>query len=372
MLSSMSTRERLLAAIRGEDVDRLPWSPFLAYWWEAQLPTFQEMGQPWFFKEIGADTLLRGFGTPFQADYNNPSAGCTVTETHSGDLVRTEYHTRVGTLTATQCHSPVGNTLFLVEHPVKTREDFLILAYLVEHMRIWPDYQAVQEAIDALGEDGLLVSLTGLFGKTPFQSLVETWVGTEELIFALADYPETVEEALAVMSEKAFEAVRIAVDSPAEAFISWEDSSTQNISPKMFARYIAPDLTRWGQEFHAAGKLFLHHACGHLRGLLPHIAVEEIDMLESISPPPTGNIEIWDARSVLPDRIGVIGGIEPVRFLTLDLNALSLYVEELLDRVQRGPNRLRRYILANSDSCPPGVSVEKLKRVTEIARSWRI
>jgi uroporphyrinogen-III decarboxylase len=368
----MSSRERLLAAIRGEAVDRLPWSPFLAYWWEDQPPVFQENGQPWFFKQIGADTLLRGFYAPFQVDFNNPSAGCEVVETRSGELVRTEYRTPMGTLTATQRHSPVGNTLFLCEHPVKTQADFHILAYLAEHMRITPDHRPVQEALDALGEDGLLVPLTAVFGKTPFQALVEHWVGTEELVYALSDYPQAVEEALAVMSARSLEGVGIAAESPAEGFISWEDSSTQNVSPKLFARYIAPDLNRWGTKFHAAGKFFLHHACGHLRGLLPQIAAEEIDMVESLSPPPTGNVEVWEARAVLPPHIGIIGGIEPVRFLSMSRHELTTYVEDLLDRVQHGPNGLRRYILANSDSCPPGVSVEKFKRVTQIARSWKI
>jgi hypothetical protein len=116
----------------------------------------------------------------------------------------------------------------------------------------------------------------------------------------------------------------------------------------------------------------LHHACGHLRALLPRIAGLEVDMVESLSPPPTGNVEIWHAREVLPAHIGIIGGIEPVRFLTLEMNELDAYVENLLERVQRGPNGLRRYILANSDSCPPGVSVEKFIRVGEIARSWKL
>ena len=32
----LTAKQRLLRAIRGEDIDRVPWSPFLAYWWENQ------------------------------------------------------------------------------------------------------------------------------------------------------------------------------------------------------------------------------------------------------------------------------------------------------------------------------------------------
>jgi uroporphyrinogen-III decarboxylase len=200
------------------------------------------------------------------------------------------------------------------------------------------------------------------FLKTPFQALVEHFVGTEQLVYDLTDYPEEVEALLEVMSARAMEAVQIAVESPAEAFITWEDSSTTNVSPRMFARYIAPEMTRWGEAVHAAGKLLLHHACGHVRDLLPIMAQEEIDVVESLTPPPTGDVEVWDAQKVLsPQAVGIIGGIEPTHLLNLDLDALRDYVEVLLERVQP-----RHFVLANSDSCPPGVTVEKFRLVTEI------
>jgi hypothetical protein len=132
----------------------------------------------------------------------------------------------------------------------------------------------------------------------------------------------------------------------------------------MNSRYIAPEINRWGQAVHAAGKLLVHHACGHIRALLPVMAQESIDAIESLSPPPTGNVEVWEAQEILDPRVGIIGGIESVHFLTLDLNDLRGYVETLLDRV-----RHRHYILANSDSCPPGVSVEKFRLVTQIVQA---
>lgn len=66
--------------------------------------------------------------------------------------------------------------------------------------------------------------------KTSFQSLVEYWCGTENLAYALADFPEVVEECLDVMRERDRENVQIAVKSSAEGFIFWEDSSTTNQS----------------------------------------------------------------------------------------------------------------------------------------------
>lgn len=371
----MTSRERLLAALRGQEVDCIPWSPFLAYWWEHQPQEVQDRGQLWFLKEIGADALLRGFATPFTSSdihgvdyypdsFYNPIPGCETRREVKGDDWRVQYVTPVGTLTMLSRYSAPANTRFVIEHPVKQREDYKILSYIVERMVIEPHYEPIQQAIEELGEDGLYMPLISPFLKTPFQALVEHFVGTQQLVYDLVDYPEEVEALLAVMSERAMEAVQIAVESPAEAFITWEDSSTTNVSPTLFARYIALDLNRWGQAVHVAGKLFIHHACGHVRHLLPIMAEEAIDAVESLSPPPTGNVEIWEAQEVLGPRVGIIGGIEPVRFLTLDMNSLRDYLETLLQRVSP-----RHYVLANSDSCPPGVSVEKFRLVTEIVRS---
>ena len=371
----MTPRERLLAAIRGQEVDRIPWSPFLAYWWENQPEIVRDRGQLWFLRDIGADPLLRGFVRPFassdlhgQSAYNSavgPVPGCQVHHEVRGNDVRVQYETPVGTLTTVARYSEAGNTHFVVEHPVKQREDYGILSYIVERMVIEPDYDPIRQAIDDLGDDGLHVPLISPFGKTPFQSLVEHFVGTEQLVYDLQDYPGEVEALLEAMSERALEAAQISAASPAEAFITWEDSSTTNVSPGLFARYIAPDMTRWGHVVHEAGKLLLHHACGHVRDLLPIMAREEIDAVESLSPPPTGNVEIWDAQEVLGAQgVGVIGGIEPTCFLTLGLDGLREYVETLLGRVNP-----RHYVLANSDSCPPGVSVEKFRLVTEIVMS---
>ncbi len=374
----MTSRERLLAALRGQEIDRIPWSPFLAYWWEHQPQEIQDCGQLWFLKEIGADPLLRGFATPFTSSdihgvgyypdsFYNPIPDCETRREVKGDDWRIQYVTPVGTLTTLSRYSALANTRFVIEHPVKQREDYKVLSYIVERMVIEPNYQPIQQAIEELGEDGLYMPLISPFLKTPFQALVEHFVGTQQLVYDLVDYPEEVEALLAVMSERAMEAVQIAVESPAEAFITWEDSSTTNVSPAMFARYIAPELTRWGQVVHAAGKLLIHHACGHVRHLLPIMAEEAIDAMESLSPPPTGDVEIWEAQEVLSPRVGIVGGIEPTHFLNLDLDGLRDYVEELLAQVNPC-----HYVLANSDSCPPGVSAEKFRLVTEIVRSYTL
>jgi uroporphyrinogen-III decarboxylase len=376
-MEAMTSNERLLSALRGESVDRIPWSPFLAYWWEHQPQDFQARGQVSFFREIGADALLRGFVTAFDSSdvhglsaypgFILPIPGVEFSRKGIGDDWFIKYETPVGALHTVARNSPIGNTRFVVEHPVKTREDYKILSWIISRMQIEPNYSAVQQEIDLVGHDGLSMPLISPFLKTPFQSLIEHFVGTERLIYDLADYPEEVEALLEIMSEKARRAVLLSAESPAQAFITWEDSSTTNVSPTLFARYIAPEISAWGEIIHDAGKFLVHHACGHLKALLPIMAEECVDAIESVSSQPTGNVTMAEAREVLGPEMGLIGGIEPVHFLNLSVSELREYVVELLDQMP-----VYKYILANSDSCPPGVQIEKFRMITDLVRTRKI
>jgi hypothetical protein len=69
---------------------------------------------------------------------------------------------------------------------------------------------------------------------------------------------------------------------------------------------------------------------------------------------------IRDARGVIGSGMGIIGGIEPTTFLNLPEVQLDPCVRSVIQDAAGGP-----FVLANSDSCPPGVTVSKFERVDE-------
>lgn len=60
----MAPKERLLAAIQGKSTDRTPWSPFLAYWWEAQSENVTKQGQLAYMESVGADPSCAASARP--------------------------------------------------------------------------------------------------------------------------------------------------------------------------------------------------------------------------------------------------------------------------------------------------------------------
>ena len=355
----MKSRQRLIGAITGKPIDRVPFSPFLAYYWESLPEETRRMGQFAYMREMGADPLLRGFYAP----YKKVLRRCERRETAKGRERFVTYDTPVGSLHERYVYSGGGDTTFLVDHPVSTEEDLKVLSYIYENMEIVPDEKPFVEEFNRLGDEALILPLIGADMKTAFQAMVEHWLGTVNLAYTLSDAPEAVEDCLSVMRERDDETVTIGLNTPADGFIFWEDSSTTNISPDYFRRYTMPEINRWGDRLHAQGRFLVHHACGHLKDLLPLMKDMSIDAVESITPPPTGNVTAAEAAKVLPERIALIGGLDPVRLLSGSMEEVEKDAAALLDAMAG-----RRFVLANADSCPPGVEYEKFLLLSRMAK----
>jgi len=357
----MTSKERIVAALEGRPVDHVPFSPFLAYVWEHFPAEVQAAGPLAFLQRIGADPLWRGAPCPVQC-IAPEGVRQRVFEEQGRRVCVTE--TPVGALRQAYALSETGNTDFLVEHPLKAEEDYKVQLWIEEHARPVLDTRAVDEHFAGPGREGLSLGMLIPRGKSAFQFMVEHLVGTEELVYALADFPDTVESLWRTMVAKDLEAVTLALQSDYDHFITWEDSSTQNYSPSQYDAYIGTEIGSWCRLLAAHEKRYVQHACGHLKALMGRMMGHGVFAVESLSPPPTGNLALADARKIAGSAVGLIGGIEPTEFLRLPPELLGTYVEQVIAEGCGGP-----FVLANSDSCPPGVTEAKFKLAADVARS---
>ena len=351
----MTSRERLKAAILGEPVDRTAWSPNLAYLFEHLPAEYQELGHMGFCKLIGADLLNRFGACPVSRIESDKIE--TVSWEEAGRSY-VELRTPVGSIRRAHLLSEEGDTSFLVEHPLKSIEDYKIQLWIEEHARFEFNPQIVpsDESLD------IAMLIPGSM-KSAFQHMVEHLVGTEQLVYDLADFPEEVNALWQALRENDRKAVELAAQSDFEFFLTWEDSSTQNYSPMLYEEYIVSEISGWCSKLKANGKFYIQHACGHIKNLIPAMNTCGLCAVESLSPAPTGNVTLKEARAALDPQVGIIGGIEPTELLNRPLEQLGSYVEQVIEDAKGGP-----FVLANADSCPPGVSVEKFKLISEIVR----
>lgn len=359
----MTSKERLIAALQGKPVDRTPFSPFLAYVWESFPQAIQEAGQLAFHHAVGADPLWRGAPCPVKAIQ---PAGIERKTVEESDRVVTHVTTPVGSFRFAYAKSEAGNTSFLIEHPLKTEEDYKIRMWMEEGTRYEPNPEPIATHFMGQGREGLSIGQLIPRCKSAYQDMVEFHAGTEELVYAQADFPDTVRSLWEVMVQNDLKAVKMSIESEYDYFITWEDSSTQNYSPAQYDEYIGSEIGEWCRLLGTAGKHYVQHACGHVAALTERMRDHGVFAIESISPPPTGNLTIKEARRMVGNRMGIIGGIEPTHFLNLSEAELGPYVESVIQDAQGGP-----FVLANSDSCPPGVTIGKFKKVADVAKAYR-
>ena len=116
----MTSRQRILNAITGKEIDRVPWSPFLAYYWQYVPKDIQAMGEFEYMKKMGADPLMRGFHLLFRIEQKNTEYKVK----QEGNKKYETIVTPVGELHQIRTYSPDADTWFLTGHGVSEEEDF--------------------------------------------------------------------------------------------------------------------------------------------------------------------------------------------------------------------------------------------------------
>jgi len=349
----MSGRERMLAALHRQPVDRIPWSPLLDDYFLSSVPAGVPREAFAFCRYIGSD-IFEWHPTARRTIYRD----VTISSHRDGDQVWTTIETPVGRLTERRQVTPV--TTFIVEPKIKSVADFGPYLYWVEHTEYQPDYESFLDVERRIGEDGLAI-VSG--PQSPAQFHIGEDMGLERFVYFVSDSPEELTAFLDAIHEKQKQAYRIAAESPAVAVLAPEDVSTSTMSPTLFVRFTRRYLNEYADIVHAAGKLFLAHMCGLLKGMAPYIADSRIDGIESLTPPTTGDLPVDQARAAWPGKV-IIGGLEPKTLAMCSEPEVRAHVVDTLSRAAPGDG----FILSTGDATAHGTPVRNLMAVTEVVR----
>lgn len=305
----MSPRQRWLAALRLEPVDRLPFWPKLSGAYPpAQAEPFRGMALPQIHEWIGSD---RHEGLP----------GCvrTVRSRTREESVRdddhtrrTRYHTPHGVLELAEQFDAASQSWHPVRFPVQAPADLALLRAFFEDVRVELDPDGLaraRAARDRLGEEAC--TMHGI-GETALMSWVEWFAGVENAHWLLADCPAEVEALFEAMHRVLCDTARILAEhSPADVLYLVENTSTTLISPEQYRRYSRRFVADVGGICRAHDRLLVLHMCGHLKALLSDLATAPAAAFEAFTSPTLGDATLLDGRSACP-RTCLIGGTNAV------------------------------------------------------------
>ena len=329
----MTNRERLLALLRGERFDRVP---FFEY--EGMSP----YNEAW--EILGRENLGR---LRWTEAYRLEHPHCLIESRESNGRIRTverRLKTPVGELTEVVHYEPTYGAGSIKEHFIKCLEDYSVLFFLLDDITVVPDPAPFERATRELGDDGLPHTTVG---RTPYQELWIEWIGIMDLSVHLIEATELVDLAIEKLGRFTMEKLSATMESSPPYVVIGDNITAPMIGERYFRKYCMPWYEKIAAELDTVPLIV--HMDGDLKPLWGAIAESPIGGLDSFSPVPDNDTTVAEAAEIWPDKTLMLNF--PSSIHMLDSDAIYRTAMEILEQAGHS-GRLQIQI---SENIPPGV-----------------
>jgi hypothetical protein len=203
---------------------------------------------------------------------------------------------------------------------------------------------------------------------SPFSQLLEL-VGYEPALMALLDAPERVEACLDALTGGTAALMGILADAGADAIlISSAFAGGGLISPAHYRRFVLPCERRAIAEFRAAfpGLPVYTHTCGAIGDRLELMAETGTGGIDTLDPPPLGDVQLLEAKRRIGDRLFIKGNIDPVNVV---LGGTPAAVRAAAGRCLAEAMAGGGYVLSTACSVAPASPPENILQIRAAAEA---
>ena len=293
----MTSRERLLAAMRFERVDRVPVAPFGL----GRLDPTSEIARlligktdPFICSGVPGDPFF-GSNCPTEV-FTEGDTTTIVRRTPAGDLVQKNRNT--------------GITSACIEFPFKTPEDaekFFSIDYQP------PEADAAQFLADKarIDEEGLV-----LCGIPNAVMLPATLLSPEDFCLWWADYPDLMLELTNIASQRINEWVNRLCIAGVDAFriVGGEYASVQ-LGPAGFDALVLEQDRELVSIIHSHSGIAYYHNHGPVMAFLERFCSIGMDALDPLEAPPWGDADLCKARKICGEQVPFVGNLDDMEIL---------------------------------------------------------
>jgi hypothetical protein len=283
----MNLRERIDAFWSGERPDQIPYTIY----WNEWRHTAEDPAWPALYANgLGVTWYLRSFATAVRgaelADERYEQAGTP--------MRRQTWRTPVGEIHA--IWESGWNKKYFLETPA----DYRVMTWIVEHTEITPRYAAYAAEAAALPPWGIAIPE---LWRTPLQQMLVDFAGLENFCWHLGEYEEEVRRLYAALRCNFRRIVEIVAVGPGRYLSNLENFTADTLGPRRYREFLVPVYEEFFPMLHAAGKIVGCHYDGRLASCRQLIAGAPIDLIESLTPPPEGDLTLAEARAAWPDKL---------------------------------------------------------------------
>ena len=358
----MTQKERILAAARGEHLDKLPFGARIDLWYNYNsghktLPDkYGGWDQTAVIRDQGAAAQIRYFSV-VKEQYHDME----VIENNEPPYIKTEFRTPLGSVYKTMLFTTLEGPWigYEAEKLFKSEKDYPVIEYVLQHTTsvLDPGFSEVRRK---MGDDGIVMTGVGLW--SPTQRIMREIMGFETFFYELADRPAKVESLIESMENLARKKYEVGIKADLEIFnicSNWSD----DVHTPVFKKYFIPWFQEITEFLHSHGKLAMAHVDGENKRLLQFFNETGIDVWEAWSPAPMTSIHTAELRKALGDKGVIWGGVPSTLFEPTCSDAeFDQYIISLLKEIAPGYN----FIVGMGDNLPFDGAIERVGRIVEL------
>ncbi|HUU42401.1 MAG TPA: uroporphyrinogen decarboxylase family protein, partial [Planctomycetota bacterium] len=145
------------------------------------------------------------------------------------------------------------------------------------------------------------------------------------------------------------------------------DSLSVGWSPRIWEDVFQPALAALCDIVHAAGGLVNFYDDGKMSGILELAADAGVDVVQTLTPPPVGDVDLADAKRRVGDRVSLMGYVDLLYVLKMGTPALvERTVREAMEVAAPGGG----FILGTSDSIREGTPEANIRAYFDAAMKY--
>jgi hypothetical protein len=306
----MNPRERLLAALRGRTVDRVPL--VLEGFCHASPQEVEDPGKREILERVGEYLHFPQSYPSFVNRYlvTPPQAMREIErEKRNGDTITTTaIDTPKGPLTAVTGRNRTSDTTWTLKYPVESLEDIARIRSVPWQLPpdlAPPDLSSLPESFSRRGivHTGISSPFVCVAGMMPYEYFLELCVTELDLVKDLTQ--QCLERILAVLD------VILAENSVEYVWMGGCEWLTPPMgSPTLYEELVQPFERKVIERIHAGGAISHIHCHGNVRSTLELAIRRGGDFFEPVEPPPDGDITFAEAKALAGGRITLGGNIE--------------------------------------------------------------
>ncbi|OHB52426.1 MAG: hypothetical protein A2Y10_10590 [Planctomycetes bacterium GWF2_41_51] len=366
----MTSRQRILAVLKGQQPDRIPWMPLCSYSYFGSVPDYTAGAD--YLSAEGLKTRIDFYNNVIKADYLqwsalfynlNCSAKVEIHRSQSDNKHRTEYRTPVGIIAEETSYSDVAKTWFHSKMLLERAEDMKVFQYVVENQTCQLD-ERLFEHLKILGQAGVIFLYVP---PPPLKDMLLHYLKLENAVYIIQDNKNIFDDLVTAMDARNQQIYKIMADTPGEVFNDSAVTGTGMISPNIFNEYYLPYTKRYAEILHSKGKLYTNHTSGEpLWGIVNMINDSNIDALYGVAD--LGQDDTIDKLCKgLKNNITIIGGgLAPNFLATSSIEEIKEKTKNVLSKMLSGG----RFMLGTDDDTVYGTPCENLKAVGETVEQY--